>query len=198
MYAIVEIAGQQFKVAKDQKVYVHRLQEDEGKKVSFHNVLLLEDGKNITIGAPAIDGAAVEAKVVKHLKGDKVIVFKKKRRKGFRKKNGHRQYLTELVIESIVAKGAKKTVAKAEPKKEAPVKAAPVKVAAPKTEAPKAKVEKAKEAPKAKVEKAKEAPKVKVDLSKKTVAELKEMAKAKGISGISSMKKADLIEALNK
>ncbi|MGB5227585.1 MAG: 50S ribosomal protein L21 [Eudoraea sp.] len=198
MYAIVEIAGQQFKVAKDQKVYVHRLQEDEGKKVSFHNVLLLEDGKNITIGAPAIDGAAVEAKVVKHLKGDKVIVFKKKRRKGFRKKNGHRQYLTELVIESIVAKGAKKTVAKAEPKKEAPVKPAPVKVAAPKTEAPKAKVEKAKEAPKAKVEKAKEAPKVKVDLSKKTVAELKEMAKAKGISGISSMKKADLIEALNK
>ncbi|MGB5607689.1 50S ribosomal protein L21 [Eudoraea sp.] len=187
MYAIVEIAGQQFKVAKDQKVYVHRLQEDEGNKVSFHNVLLLEDGNNITIGAPAIDGAAVEAKVVKHVKGDKVIVFKKKRRKGFRKKNGHRQYLTELVIESIVAKGAKKTVAKAEPKKEAPAKAVPVKEAAPKTEAPKAKVEKAKEAPK-------EA----LDLSKKTVAELKEMAKAKGISGISSMKKADLIEALNK
>ena len=187
MYAIVEIAGQQFKVAKDQKVYVHRLQEDEGNKVSFHNVLLLEDGNNITIGAPAIDGAAVEAKVVKHLKGDKVIVFKKKGRKGFRKKNGHRQYLTELVIESIVAKGAKKTAAKAEPKKEAPVKAAPVKKAAPKTEAPKAKVEKAKEAPK-------EA----LDLSKKTVAELKEMAKAKGISGISSMKKADLIEALKK
>ena len=95
MYAIVEIAGQQFKVAKDQKVYVHRIQEEEGKKVSFHNVLLLEDGKNITVGAPAIDGAAVEAKVVKHLKGDKVIVFKKKRRKGYRKKNGHRQYLTE-------------------------------------------------------------------------------------------------------
>ncbi|WP_297705538.1 50S ribosomal protein L21 [uncultured Eudoraea sp.] len=198
MYAIVEIAGQQFKVAKDQKVYVHRLQEDEGKKVSFHNVLLLEDGNNITIGAPAIDGAAVEAKVVKHLKGDKVIVFKKKRRKGFQKKNGHRQYLTELVIEGIVAKGAKKTAAKTETKKEAPVKAAPVKKAAPKAEAPKAKVEKAKEAPKAKVEKAKVSPKAEVDLSKKTVAELKEMAKAKGISGISSMKKADLIEALNK
>mgnify|MGYP001825219760 FL=1 len=188
MYAIVEIAGQQFKVAKDQKVYVHRLQEDEGKKVSFHNVLLLEDGKNITIGAPAIDGAAVEAKVVKHLKGDKVIVFKKKRRKGYRKKNGHRQYLTELVIEGIKAKGAKKVVAKAETKKETPV-AAPVKKAAPKAEAPKAKVEKAKAAPAAKEV---------IDLSKKTVAELKEMAKAKGISGISSMKKADLIEALNK
>ena len=181
MYAIVEIAGQQFKVAKDQKVYVHRLQEDEGKKISFHNVLLLEEGENITIGAPAIDGAAVEAKVVKHLKGDKVIVFKKKRRKGYRKKNGHRQYLTELIIEGITAK--------AETKKEAPVKAAPAKKAAPKDEAPKAKVEKAKAAP---------APKEAVDLSKKTVAELKEMAKAKGISGISSMKKADLIEALNK
>ena len=198
MYAIVEIAGQQFKVAKDQKVYVHRLQEDEGKKVSFHNVLLLEDGKNITIGAPAIDGAAVEATVVKHLKGDKVIVFKKKRRKGYQKKNGHRQYLTELVIEGIVAKGAKKTAAKAETKKEAPVKAVPVKKAAPKAEAPKAKVEKTKAAPKAKVEKTKAAPKEALDLSKKTVAELKEMAKAKGISGISSMKKADLIEALNK
>ncbi len=126
MYAIVEMAGQQFKVAKDQKVYVHRLQEEEGSKVSFDNVLLLEDGDNITIGAPAIDGAAVEAKVVKHLKGDKVIVFKKKRRKGYKKKNGHRQYLTELVIESIIASGAKKsekkTEKKAEPKKVAAAK----------------------------------------------------------------------------
>ncbi|AIY12318.1 50S ribosomal protein L21 [Cellulophaga baltica] len=129
MYAIVEIAGQQFKVAKDQKVYVHRLQNEEGSKVTFDNVLLLEDGSNITIGAPAIDGAAVEAKVIKHLKGDKVIVFKKKRRKGYKVKNGHRQYLTELVIESIVSSGAKK----AEPKKEA-VKAAPKKAAAKATD----------------------------------------------------------------
>ncbi|WP_282164960.1 50S ribosomal protein L21 [Cellulophaga baltica] len=128
MYAIVEIAGQQFKVAKDQKVYVHRLQNEEGSKVTFDNVLLLEDGSNITIGAPAIDGAAVEAKVIKHLKGDKVIVFKKKRRKGYKVKNGHRQYLTELVIESIVSSGAKKAEKKAEPKKEA-VKAAPKKAA---------------------------------------------------------------------
>ncbi|MBU2995610.1 50S ribosomal protein L21 [Cellulophaga baltica] len=130
MYAIVEIAGQQFKVAKDQKVYVHRLQNEEGSKVTFDNVLLLEDGSNITIGAPAIDGATVEAKVIKHLKGDKVIVFKKKRRKGYKVKNGHRQYLTELVIESIVSSGAKKATKKAEPKKEeAPKKAAPKKVA---------------------------------------------------------------------
>ena len=86
MYAIVEIAGQQFKVAKDQKVFVHRLDAEEGSKVNFDNVLLLADDKNITIGAPAINGASVEAKVLKHLQGDKVIVFKKKRRKGYRKK----------------------------------------------------------------------------------------------------------------
>ncbi len=117
MYAIVEMAGQQFKVAKDQKVYVHRLQTEEGKKVTFGNVLLLGDGSDITIGAPAIDGAAVEAKVIRHLKGDKVIVFKKKRRKGYQKKNGHRQSLTEIVIESIVTKGAKKSQTKEEAKK---------------------------------------------------------------------------------
>lgn len=128
MYAIVEIAGQQFKVVKDQKVFVHRLQTEEGKQVAFDNVLLIGDGDNVTVGAPAIDGAQVGAKVLKHLKGDKVIVFKKKRRKGYRKKNGHRQSLTEIVIESIAASGAKKAV-KAEKK---------VEVAAPKAEAPKA------------------------------------------------------------
>ena len=115
MYAIVEIAGQQFKVVKDQKVFVHRLQTEEGKKVSFDNVLLIGDGDNVTVGAPAIDGAQVGAKVLKHLKGDKVIVFKKKRRKGYRKKNGHRQSLTEIQIENILASGAKKSK-KAEPK----------------------------------------------------------------------------------
>ncbi|SIS40646.1 LSU ribosomal protein L21P [Zobellia uliginosa] len=133
MYAIVEMAGQQFKVAKDQKVYVHRLQTEEGKKVTFDNVLLLADGTNITVGAPAIDGATVEAKVVKHLRGDKVIVFKKKRRKGYRVKNGHRQALTEIVIESIVAKGGKKAAAPKKEekpaKKEAAPKAAPKKAA---------------------------------------------------------------------
>ncbi len=149
MYAIVEMAGQQFKVAKDQKVYVHRLKEDEGKKVTFHNVLLLDDGKNVTVGAPAVSGAAVEAKVVKHLKGDKVIVFKKKRRKGYKVKNGHRQYLTEIVIEKIVASGAKadKPAAKAKPATSKP-KAAPAKAEAPKKAAPK------KAAPKAKTVKA--------------------------------------------
>ena len=107
MYAIVEIAGQQFKVAKDQKLFVHRLQDKEGSRVSFGKVYLLDDGKKVTVGAPAITGASVKAKVVGHLKGDKVIVFKKKRRKGYRVKNGHRQALSELIIENIVVSGSK-------------------------------------------------------------------------------------------
>ena len=104
MYAIVEIAGQQFKVSKDQKVYVHRLANEEGANVSFDRVLLIDNNGAITVGAPAINGASVEAKVLKHMKGDKVIVFKKKRRKGYKVKNGHRQLFTQIVIENIVAK----------------------------------------------------------------------------------------------
>ncbi|WAC01253.1 50S ribosomal protein L21 [Lacinutrix neustonica] len=150
MYAIVEIAGHQFKVEKDQKVFVNRLATEEGKKVDFDNVLLIADGDNITLGAPAIGGALVSAKVLKHLQGDKVIVFKKKRRKGYRVKNGHRQALSEIVIESIVASGAKKSEKKAEkaaPKKETK-KAEPkveAKATAPKAEkaAPKAAAKKA-------------------------------------------------------
>ena len=180
MYAIVEIAGHQFKVEKDQKVFVNRLQTEEGKKVTFDNVLLLADGSKVTVGAPAIDGAQVGAKVLKHLKGDKVIVFKKKRRKGYRVKNGHRQSLTEIQIESIVASGAKI--------------ATPAKVAEPKVEAkPVAKKEVSKPVAKAAAPKAEAT----ADLSAMTVAQLKELAKAKGVSGISAMKKADLISALS-
>src|SRR5690606_7843176 len=123
MYAIVEIAGQQFKVAKDQKVYVHRLPNEEGSQVSFDKVLLIGNGDQVTVGAPAIEGAVVGAKVLQHLKGDKVIVFKKKRRKGYRVKNGHRQYLSQILIEDIVASGA--APAKKEKKEE--VKKAPKK-----------------------------------------------------------------------
>ncbi len=183
MYAIVEIAGQQFKVVKDQKVFVHRLQTEEGKQVAFDNVLLISDGEKVTVGAPAIDGAQVGAKVLKHLKGDKVIVFKKKRRKGFRKKNGHRQSLTEIIIESIAASGATKA---SKVENEGAKKAAKVEKVEAKKESP-AKTEK-------KVETKAE---VTQDLNSLTVAELKEMAKAKGIEGITSMKKADLIAALS-
>ena len=138
MYAIVEIAGHQFKVEKDQKVFVNRLATEEGKKVSFDNVLLIGDGDNVTLGAPAIDGAQVSAKVLKHLKGDKVIVFKKKRRKGYRVKNGHRQSLSEIIIEGITASGAKKAAPKKETKKAEPKaaakKAAPAKKATAKAD----------------------------------------------------------------
>jgi large subunit ribosomal protein L21 len=147
MYAIVEIAGQQFKVSKDLKVYVHRLANEEGSKVSFDKVLLLDDKGNVTLGAPAIEGASVEAKVLQHLKGDKVIVFKKKRRKGYKKRHGHRQYLTQIVIEGITVGGAKKAAA---PKKEKVVAEAPATEEA--KPAPKAK----KAAPKAKKEDTKE------------------------------------------
>ncbi len=107
MYAIVEIAGQQFKVKKDQKLFVHRLPQAEGESVSFQKVLMIANDNNFNFGAPAIEGAEVTAKVLRHLKGDKIIVFKKKRRKGYRVKRGHRQYLTEIQIESIVESGAK-------------------------------------------------------------------------------------------
>lgn len=101
MYAIVNIAGQQFKVAKDQHLYVHRLQADEGASIEFDDVLLVDNDGKVTVGNPAIQGAKVAAKVVSHLKGDKVIVFKKKRRKGYKKKNGHRQLFTKIQIENI-------------------------------------------------------------------------------------------------
>ena len=142
MYAIVEIAGQQFKVSKDLKVYVHRLSNEEGSKVSFDKVFLLDDNGTITLGAPAIEGASVEAKVLQHLKGDKVIVFKKKRRKGYKKRNGHRQYLTQIVIEGISTSAPKK----AAPKKAAAEVVATEEVAVPKVKkAPKAKKEDTKE-----------------------------------------------------
>lgn len=102
MYAVVKIAGQQFKVQKDQKIFVHRLQDEEGAEVAFDTVMLKDVDGNIIVGAPFIEGAVVKAQVIKHIKGEKVLVFHKKRRKGYQKMNGHRQYLTQILISDIL------------------------------------------------------------------------------------------------
>jgi len=153
MYAIVEIAGHQYKVQQDQRLYVNRLKHEEGDKVSFDQVLLVDDGTKVSVGAPAVQGAAVNATVERHLKGDKVLVFKKKRRKGYQKLNGFRPSLTELVIKGISLDGkATKAEAKAKPAAEAKAEAKPKAKAKPKAEAkPKADPKpKAKKAPAAK------------------------------------------------
>ena len=109
MYAIVEIAGQQFKVSPDQKLFTHRLNDDEGNpqpegvELTFDKVLLVDSDGAVVVGTPTVSGASVTATVERHVKGDKVIVFKKKRRKGYRKKNGHRQQFTQLKIETVNA-----------------------------------------------------------------------------------------------
>ena len=178
MYAIVEIAGHQYKVEKDQRIFVNRLEGKEGSKVNFENVLLIEDKGKVTVGAPAIKGAKVSAKIESHLKGDKVIVFKKKRRKGYKVRNGHRQAITEIEISDILTGVSKKTTDK---KAETPKNAESKKTKAPK------KAEAKKASPK----------KESQDLSSMSVAQLKTLAKDKGITGISSMKKADLLKALS-
>jgi large subunit ribosomal protein L21 len=178
MYAIVDIAGQQFKVEKDQKLYVHRLEVEEGKKVSFDKVLLIDTGSKVSVGDPVVKGASVDAKVISHMKGDKVLVFKKKRRKGYQKLNGHRQYMTQIQIEGISEKGAaaKKETA-ASKKEDAPA----AKTSASK--APAAKKPSAKAAPKATTEKkpAAKKPATKAAAEKKpaakTAAEKKPAAK---------------------
>jgi len=105
MYAIVEIAGQQFKVERGNKVYVHRLEANEGAKIEFDRVLLMGNGDKISVGNPTVDGAKVAATVITHLKGDKVIVFKKKRRKTTQKWNNHRQSFTQILIQGVLGKG---------------------------------------------------------------------------------------------
>lgn len=119
MYAIVEIAGQQFKVEQGKKIFVHRLEVEEGKEVQFDKVLLLEDEGNITVGAPVIENAVVAGKVVDHPRGEKVIVFKKKRKKGYRVRNGHRQNFTQVEILSINGKGGAEAVKEKKPRKTA-------------------------------------------------------------------------------
>jgi large subunit ribosomal protein L21 len=113
MYAIVDIAGQQFKVEKDQKLFVHRLEGAEGKNLSFEKVMLLDTGSKILVGDPVVKGATVTARILAHVKGDKVLVFKKKRRKGYQKLNGHRQYMTQIQIEGILEKSEARPAEKA-------------------------------------------------------------------------------------
>jgi large subunit ribosomal protein L21 len=138
MYAIVEIAGQQFKVEEGKKIFVHRLEAEEGSNVEFDKVLLIEDNGNITIGEPVVSDYVVDGVVLDHMRGDKVIVFKKKRKKGYRIKNGHRQNFSQVEIVSIGLKGApKKAVKKTEPKVKA-VKASEEPVKEKKTPAKKA------------------------------------------------------------
>lgn len=149
MYAIVEIAGQQFKVEEGKKIFVHRLKAEDGQSIEFDQVLLIEDKGKVTVGEPVISDAVIEAKVLEHLKGDKVIVFKKKRRKGYRVKNGHRQYFTKVEIVSIKEKATRKRAAaraSEEVKNEEVIQTAEVKPAA-KTRTAKAKSESPAEKP---------------------------------------------------
>ena len=169
MFAVVEILGQQFKVEKDQKLVVNRLDQKEGSKISFENVLLVDNGKEFDLGNPTIEGYFIEAKIIKHLKGDKVIVFKKKRRKGYKVKKGHKQYLSEILIESISKNKIQKKV--------------------------KVKKASSRETTKKNLEVKEE--KFKLDLKLKTLGELKDIAKSKKITGYSSMKKSDLIKILD-
>lgn len=193
MYAIVDIAGQQFKVSKGQEIFVHQLENEAGSQVEFDQVLLIDKEGKVNVGQPVIPGAMVMAKVIEHLKGDKILVFHKKRRKGYRKLNGHRQFFSKIHIENILESGAKKTkkaapqVKKTTPEKPTPkpapkdkpeVKAEVKTPAAPKPKAkPKKEVEtkpRAKATTQSKPKKA--APKKKVE-EKKT--EVKKSAKPK-------------------
>jgi large subunit ribosomal protein L21 len=151
MYAIVDIAGQQFKVEPKQRVYVHRLDAKEGDSVELTNILLLDNGGKVTVGTPLVAGAIVAAKVLAHIKGDKVIVFKKRRRKGYKKLNGHRQYFTQIFIQGIAASGEKMKLEEAPIVKakgrdevaEVVTEAKPKKTAAPKAAAKKPATKKA-------------------------------------------------------
>jgi large subunit ribosomal protein L21 len=162
MYAIVEIAGKQFRVAKDMKLKVPVIQADAGKSVDFDQVFMVEDDKgNITLGKPLVKNTSVSAKIIEHSREKKIIVFKKKRRKGYQKKNGHRQGFSMIEITGIgAAKKVKETKAVVETPK-------------------KAKTETAKSAARTETKPAKKAPAKKKTVAKATTTEKKPAAAKK-------------------
>ena len=188
MYAIVEIAGQQFKVEAGKKIFVHRMNAEEGENLEFEKVLLVDNDGTVTVGEPVIENTVVEGKVLAHVRGDKVIVFKKKRRKGYQKRNGHRQDFTQVEILSIGprSEARKKSVSRAEKQEEAPV-SGEVKAAAEAQPEVKKEVKKApaKTAPVKKTASAKTAP-----AAKKATAEKKEPAVKKTVAKKAPAKKA--------
>jgi large subunit ribosomal protein L21 len=182
MYAIVEVAGQQFKVEEGKKIFVHRLDIENEKEIEFDQVLLIEDEGKVIIGEPTIKDAIVEGKIIDHVRGDKVIVFKKKRKKGYRIRNGHRQNFTRVEIISIKEKAVRKVVKKeaahADEKTKEKVVAAETKIVEKKTATKKAAPVKVQEKSSA----AKKTPAKKAVAEKKTTAKkpaVKKPAKSK-------------------